>query len=149
MKKLFLLLWVMLSSLSFSFAQDIPADWSTSDEIIRIPEGHPRFPGCEYLTDDKTERHQCAQEAVISFIQENFQYPTEAYDHGIEGTVVVTFVIEKDGSITDPRFHYGLEDYFGEEALRLVSIMPNWIPGRQRGLVVRTQFNLPIKFRLD
>ncbi|MEO1711768.1 MAG: energy transducer TonB [Bacteroidota bacterium] len=149
MKKLFLLLWVILCSLSFSFAQDIPADWSTSDEIIRVPEGHPRFPGCEYITDDKTERYRCAQQALISFIKENLQYPTAAYEQGIEGTMIVTFVIEKDGSITDTRIRDGLEEYFGEEALRLVSIMPNWFPGRQRGLVVRTQFNLPIKFRLD
>ena len=101
--------------------------------------------------DDQEQRcyHQCAQEALKSFIQENLQYPAEAYEQGIEGTVVVRFVIEKDGSITNPSFYYGLEEYFGEEALRLVSIMPNWIPGRQRGLVVRTQFSLPISFRLD
>ncbi|MEM1220802.1 MAG: energy transducer TonB [Bacteroidota bacterium] len=149
MKKLILLLWLMLGHLSYSLAQDIPADWSTSDEIIRVPEDPPRFTGCEYITDDRSERHQCAQEAAKSFIQENLQYPAKAYDHGIEGTVVVTFVIEKDGSITDPKLIYGLEEYFGEEALRLISIMPNWIPGRRRGLVVRTQFNLPIKFKLD
>jgi len=72
-----------------------------------------------------------------------------ARESGIEGTVYVTFVVEKDGSITDVRVLRGIGGGCDKEAIRVVKEMPKWDPGKQRGKPVRVQFNMPIRFTLQ
>jgi protein TonB len=72
-----------------------------------------------------------------------------AREAGIQGTVFVTFVVERDGNITDVRVLRGVGGGLDEEAVRVVRNMPRWTPGRQRGQAVRVQFNLPIRFVLN
>lgn len=104
-------------------------------EIFTVVEEQPGYPGGE--------------EARIGFLQQNIKYPEEAKELGIQGRVFVTFVVEVDGSITDVRVLRGIGGGCDEEAIRVVKAMPKWVPGKQRGVPVRVQFNLPIKFTLQ
>ncbi len=105
------------------------------EQIFTIVEDDPEFPG--------------GQAALMQFLQGNLRYPTMAREAGIQGTVFVTFVVERDGSITDVRVLRGVGGGLDEEAVRVVRNMPRWTPGRQRGQAVRVQFNLPIRFVLN
>jgi periplasmic protein TonB len=105
------------------------------DVIFTVVEDQPEFPGGE------TARQQ--------FLSDNLRYPQMAREAGIQGTVFVTFVVEIDGSVTDVRIVRGIGGGCDEEAIRVVKMMPNWEPGRQRGQPVRVQFVMPIRFRLN
>jgi len=105
------------------------------EQIFTIVEDQPSFPG--------------GDAALMRYLQENLKYPTMAREAGIQGTVFVTFVVERDGSITDVRILRGVGGGLDEEAIRVVQSMPAWTPGRQRGQAVRVQFNLPIRFVLN
>lgn len=85
----------------------------------------------------------------IKFLQDNIKYPQMARESGIQGTVYVTFVVERDGSVTDVKVQRGIGGGCDEEAIRVVKSMPKWKPGKQRGKSVRVQFNMPIKFTLQ
>ena len=104
------------------------------DDIFTVVEQSPSFVGGE--------------EARISFLQANIHYPDTARSWGIQGKVFVTFVVEKDGSLSNVRVLKGIGGGCDEEAVRVVKMMPRWIPGRQRGEAVRVQFNLPIKYTI-
>ena len=112
----------------------------------------PRFPGCEDK-GSKAEKDQCAQKKLLEFIYKNIKYPAIARENGVEGTVVVQFVVEKDGKVTDAKVVRDIGAQCGAEALRVVELMNTkglrWTPGKQRGNAVRVQFNLPVKFKLE
>jgi protein TonB len=103
-------------------------------QIFMVVETAPSFPGGDV--------------ARMKFLQDNIRYPQMARESGIQGTVYVTFVVERDGSVTDVKILRGIGGGCDEEALRVVSNMPRWEPGKQRGKPVRVQFNMPIKFTL-
>ena len=105
------------------------------------------FPGCE--DKPKSDRKTCAEKKLLDFIYSNIKYPAIARENNIQGTVVLSFVVEKDGSITDAKALRDIGGQCGDEALRVVNDMPNWNPGKQRGRAVRVQFNLPVKFQLE
>lgn len=107
---------------------------NADDEAFVIVEQMPEFPGGEH--------------AMQAFMQEHFEYPEEAEDAGIEGTVYLNFVIEKDGSISNVKVVRGIGGGCEEEAIRVVGLMPNWIPGKQRGKLVRVSYNFPVKFKI-
>jgi periplasmic protein TonB len=118
------------------------------EEIFKVVEDMPRFPGCED-TANKDERKKCAEQKMLEYIYKNIKYPAIARENGVEGTVVITFVVETNGSITDATIARDIGATCGQEALRVVNMMPKWIPGKQRGNAVRVQFNLPVKFKLE
>ena len=89
------------------------------------------------------------EEAMYKYLSDNIKYPQVAKETGIQGNVIVTFVVEKDGTITDVRILKDIGGGCGEEALRVVKAMPRWNPGKQNGVPVRVQFNLPIRFTLQ
>ena len=107
----------------------------------------PAFPGCEGMA--KAEKKQCADKKMLEYIYGNIKYPAIARENGVEGMVVVQFVIEKDGSITASKVARDIGAGCGDEALRIVNQMPKWNPGKQRGRAVRVQFNLPVRFKLE
>ncbi len=114
---------------------DVEEDEEEPEDIIFVVvESMPSFPGGE--------------EARINYLNKNLNYPVMAREAGIEGTVYLTFVVEKDGSITGVRVLRGIGGGCDEEAVRVVQEMPRWIPGKQRNVPVRVQFNLPIRFML-
>jgi TonB family protein len=104
-------------------------------DVFTVVEKMPSYPGGE--------------EARIKFFAENIKYPQEARNKGITGTVYVTYVVEKDGSITNVKIIRGIGGGCDEESVRVVSSMPKWNPGMEKGKPVRTQFNIPIKYSLE
>jgi periplasmic protein TonB len=117
--------------------------------IFKIVEEMPRFPGCEDAVLTKKEKQDCATNRLLQFLSQNIRYPSIARDNGIEGTVVVRFVVERDGSISNAEVVREIGGGCGAEALRVVKSMPQWRAGMQQGRAVRVQFNLPVNFRLD
>jgi len=130
-----------------------PARKDGVEEIFRVVEEMPRYKQeeCEAM-GTTNEKKSCAQKAMLSAIYDNLQYPPLAKEHDVEGTVVVTFVVEKNGSVSDIRITRDIGAGCGQEAIRLVERMGaegQWVAGKQRGTPVRVQFNLPIKFRIE
>ncbi len=117
------------------------------EETFQVVEEMPRFPGCE--EEPKKKRYDCSTDKLLAFIYENIRYPEEAKRDSVEGTVVVQYVIQKDGSITETRIAKSIGGGCDEEVLRVVGLMPKWEPGRQRGRAVRVRYTLPVKFRLE
>lgn len=123
------------------------------DEIIRIAEQMPRFPGCEEQGGNNDAKKACADQKLLSFIYANIKYPPMAIEAQIEGTVVVSFVINKDGSVVDIKVLREPGGGCGKETTRIVKMMnrmaKKWTPGKQRGKPVRVRYNLPVKFKLN
>ena len=107
----------------------------TQDSIYRVSEVMPEYPG--------------GPNEMMRYIQENIKYPQSAIDNKIEGRVFVTFVVEKDGSISNAAVLRGIDKECDAEALRVVSSMPKWNPGQHKGEVVRTQFTIPIIYKFN
>jgi protein TonB len=105
------------------------------EEIFTIVQDMPSFPG--------------GDGAMLSFLGKNIKYPTLAKESGIQGTVYVTFVVEKDGSVSNVKVLRGIGGGCDEEAIRVVKSMPKWTPGKQRGKPVKVQYNLPCRFVLQ
>jgi protein TonB len=126
-----------------------PPPPSKVEEIFKVVEEMPRFPGCKDEPGDAKAKELCAQKKMLEYIYKNIKYPAIARENGVEGNVVITFVVEKDGSITDAKVVRDIGAQCGEEAMRIVNQMPRWDPGKQRGNPVRVQFNLPVRFKLE
>lgn len=105
------------------------------DEVFTVVEKMPAFPG--------------GDKARVKFLVGNVKYPEKARKNGISGTVFVSFIVEKDGSISNVELLRGVNELLDNEALRVVKLMPSWEPGIQRGKPVRVQFHMPISFNLD
>lgn len=127
---------------SFGFGQS-----SEEEPIYKIVEQMPRFPGCETEEVSESEKTKCAQDKMFKFIYDNIHYPAQARIKGIGGRVVVRFVVEKDGSISNTEIVRDIGGGCGKAAINVLKKMPNWIPGKQRGKPVRVQYNLPVKFQ--
>lgn len=139
------LLIILLFSSGLTYAQ------VDDDEIFTIVQDLPRFPGCEDIEGTYEEKKQCAEEKTMAFIIGNIQYPKIAKANRIQGRVIVRFIVEKDGSITNAevsRYGGSLGGGCNQEAIRIVNEMPKWIPGTHRGKPVRVRYNLPVKFEL-
>lgn len=104
-------------------------------EIFEVVESNPSFPG--------------GDEALMKWLSKNLKYPASAQDAGIQGRVVVQFVVNKDGSIVEPKVVRNVDPALDKEAIRVVSAMPKWTPGKQRGKTVRVRYTLPVMFRLQ
>ena len=120
------------------------------EEIIDVPfaviEDVPVFPGCENV--EKDQLRNCFQEQMNKHIRRNFRYPEITQEMGIKGRVYVNFIISEDGSITNIRMR-GPDKNLEGEAKRIISLLPNMTPGKQRGRPVRVPFSIPIVFRLQ
>jgi len=117
----------------------VPVERSKPEEIIEpeiflVVEQQPSFPGGEA--------------ARLKYFGQNIKYPQEAREMNIQGTVYVGFVVEPNGSISNIKILRGIGGGCDEEAMRMVSGMPDWNPGKQRGRAVRVQFNLGVRFTL-
>ena len=88
------------------------------------------------------------EQARIKFLQMNVKYPKIALEEGIQGNVYISFIIEKDGSLSDVKILRGIGGGCDEESLRVIKLMPKWIVGKKNGDLVRVRFNLPLKFTL-
>ena len=104
------------------------------EEIFQVVEDDPQFPG--------------GMQALMKFLRDNIKYPSVCQDQGIQGRVVVQFVVNTDGSIVDANVVKSANPHLDKEAIRVVGTMPKWEPGKQRGKAVRVRFTLPVNFRL-
>jgi protein TonB len=87
--------------------------------------------------------------ALMKYLAENIKYPAEAQNNGIQGRVVVSFVVERDGSLSDFQIVRSVDPSIDEEAIRVAKAMPRWIPGRQNGSTTRVKYNVPVSFRIQ
>lgn len=124
------------------------------------PEVYPDAPSDleKTIMSDTSQIHEAVEEApeypggmteMYSFLGSNIIYPQYAQDNNIQGKVYVQFVVEKDGSITDVNVIKGVHAVLDKEAVRVISNMPNWKPGKQRGLKVRVRYTIPINFTIN
>ena len=104
------------------------------NKVWEIVEQKPQFPGGEA--------------ALMKYIRDNMQYPSIAQENGIQGRVVVRFVVSKDGSVRDVTVMRGVDPSLDKEAIRVVKSLPNFIPGKQNGHAVNVYYILPVSFRL-
>lgn len=157
MKKMWIRLLMILPFLAFVFAiqsfelQSGPlpvlAEADTSENFVSPPPEKEEDETVFKMVEDSPV-FTGGQQALMNFLQENLTYPPTAREEKIQGTVFVTFVVEKDGSITDVKVLRGVHPDIDAEAMRVVKAMPDWTPGYQEGEPVRVQFNLPIRFVL-
>jgi len=87
--------------------------------------------------------------ALMEWLSKNIKYPVVAEENGIQGRVVATFVVERDGSITDVKIVKSVDPSLDKEAVRVLKAMPKWIPGKQNGQAVRVKYTVPVTFRLQ
>lgn len=120
---------------SDKLAIDTVSPASTQEGVFDVVEQMPQFPG--------------GNEAMMKFVTQNLKYPTEAHQKGIRGNVIVRFVVREDGTVTDAEVVRHADPLLEAEALRVVSLMPRWKPGRQNGKAVPVRSSLPVVFRLD
>ena len=105
------------------------------NKVFDVVEQMPSFPG--------------GMAALMAYLQKSIKYPPVAEENGIQGRVICTFVVERDGSVTDVRIAKSVDPSLDKEAQRVVSAMPKWIPGKQNGQSVRVKYTLPVTFRLQ
>jgi protein TonB len=121
------------------------------EEIFKVVEEMPRFPGCEEMPS-AAEKKACADKKLLAFIYANIKYPPIARENNVQGNVVVSFVVNRDGSIEQIKVLRDIGAGCGEEAVRVIELMQDqgikWHPGRQRGKPVRVQFLMPVRFTL-
>jgi len=106
-----------------------------TQKIFDVVEQQPSFPG--------------GQSALLSWLSSNIHYPPVAEENGIQGRVVVSFVVEPDGSISNVQVVRGVDPSLDKEAVRVTKAMPKWVPGKQNGQAVRVKYNLPVTFKLQ
>ena len=104
-------------------------------KVFDVVEEMPQFPG--------------GQAALLEYLAKNIKYPVVAEENGIQGKVIVTFVVERDGSITDVKVVKSVDPSLDKEAARVVKSMPHWIPGKQNGSAVRVKYTVPVQFKLQ
>ncbi|MBQ8116029.1 MAG: energy transducer TonB [Prevotella sp.] len=113
----------------------IETDENRTDKVFDKVEQMPSFPG--------------GQSALINYLKSNIKYPVIAEENGIQGRVVVQFVIGEDGSISDVRVAKSVDPSLDKEAVRVIKNMPKWIPGKLNGQSVKVRYTMPVTFRLN
>ena len=118
--------------------------------IFKFVEEMPLFGKCTDKGMSKEERKVCSDKAILQYVYDHIRYPSIARQNQIEGTVVASFVVEKDGTISQLEITRDIGGGCGKEVFRVIENMPDWSsPGLQRGRPVRVMMNLPVKFRLE
>ena len=123
--------WVDLDDYDYVEVEPEPEE----EEVFMVVEDAPEFPG--------------GINALLEYLKKNIKYPAICRDNNIQGRVIVSFVVNKDGKIVDPEVVKGVNPSLDKEALRVISTMPNWKPGYQRGKPVRVKYSVPVNFRLN
>lgn len=113
-----------------------------TDEPFPIVEDMPRFSGCG-------AEAKCTDEKMIRFIAKNIKYPPIAKENNITGKVYISFVVSKTGKVTNVEVVRSVDKYLDAEAVRVINLMPNFEPGKQRGKPVNVKYNIPINFTLN
>lgn len=110
-------------------------DGDQNNPVLDMVEEMPEFPG--------------GMKAFIAYLEKNTKYPVEAHAAGIQGRAIVNFIVRKDGSISDCKISRSADPYLDKEAIRVISTMPKWKPGKEKGQVVNVKFTAPVTFKLS
>ena len=124
---------LMMLVLLFSFMTST-AQTKKNNMVYDVVEVMPQYPG--------------GQIAMLKYIMENIKYPKQIMEEGIQGRVTVSFIVEKDGRVSNVRLLRSVQPSLDKEAIRVVKSMPKWTPGKHNGKPVRVRFNLPVMFKL-
>ena len=119
-------------------AKEVVVDEKPKEEetkVFDVVEQMPSFPG--------------GDAELMKFLHDHMKYPAVAEENGIQGRVICTFVVERDGSITDVKVIKSVDPSLDKEAIRVLKSMPKWIPGKQNGSAVRVKYTVPVTFRLQ
>lgn len=119
----------------FMMALPMNAQSESSTKVYDVVDEIPSFPG--------------GQNALMTFLAQNMVYPVKAQENGVQGRVIVSFVVETDGSITAVKVARSVDPYLDREAMRVVKAMPKWTPGKKDGKPVRVKYTIPVVFRLQ
>lgn len=123
--------WFDLEEIDYIEVEQEPEE----DDVFMVVEDAPEFPG--------------GIDALLKYLKDNIKYPSICRENNIQGRVIVQFVVNKDGRIVEPEVVKGVNPMLDKEALRVISGMPNWKPGKQRGKEVRVKYSVPVNFRLN
>lgn len=167
MKNLFILFVFLIPSIICS---------QHTEEIFKIVEEMPLFPGCDIAGDSQKTKSDCSKQQFLEYIYKNLKYPTEARKNKVEGMVIIQFVIDNDGSINDAKIVRDIGNSCGQAALEVVNSMSDlmtqdtittfdaqtfteqvrvisrkqlWRPGYQRGKAVKVLYTIPVRFKLQ
>ncbi|MBR3398652.1 MAG: energy transducer TonB [Prevotella sp.] len=132
MKKLILMSLMAVFCLSTVSAQKTVVS-KKNQKVFDVVEQMPEFPG--------------GMEALFKYMAENMKYPEDAKKQQVEGRVLVQFIVETDGSVSNTEVLMRVFPSLDAEAVRVISGMPKWIPGKQNGKVVRVKYTIPVSFR--
>ena len=110
-------------------------DFDDDPKVFDVVEQMPAFPG--------------GPNAMFEYLSKSIKYPAVAEENAVQGRVIVTFVVEKDGSITKVKVAKSIDPSLDKEAVRVIRNMPHWIPGKQNGSAVRVKYTVPVEFRLQ
>ena len=102
-----------------------------------------------YDVIEKMPEYPGGEQALIEFLSNNIKYPVTAQDKGIQGRVIIGFIIDKEGKVKQATVLRGVDAELDKEALRVVNLLENWVPGEQKGEKVSVRYTLPISFRLQ
>ena len=111
------------------------AEEGDEGEVFQVVEQMPEFPG--------------GMEKLMDYLSKNIKYPSIAQENNIQGRVIMEFVVNKDGSIVEPKVMRSVDTSLDNEAMRVIKSMPKWNPGKQRGKAVRVRYTVPVLFRLQ
>lgn len=128
MKKLFLIMFFMAFVSVNAYSQSDDSD----NEVYSMVDERAQFPG--------------GQNEMLKYLQENLQYPEDAKANNVHGRVIVKFIVERDGSLSDIKVMKGIGSGCNEEAIRLIQSMPKWKPGKNKGKEVRVSMMVPVNF---
>lgn len=147
---------LILATSAFLFQSFRPVKSETAAEStlpsvtgINAPQDVPKKDTVVFLEVEEMPQYPGGLEAMMKFLIENIRYPEQARKDSIQGKVFVNFIVEADGKVSNARVLRGIGGGCNEEAVRVVSLMPAWTPGKQQGRNVRVSFNLPIVFALQ
>ena len=124
-----------IQTVGYASAPKADGETKEESEIYQVVEEQPMYPG--------------GMQELMKYMQTNIKYPKEARERGIQGRVVVQFVVNKDGSICEEVVVRSVDPQLDAEAIRMLRTMPNWTPGKQKGEPVRVRFTLPVSFKLQ
>lgn len=125
---------IVVSDMSMSSIPDSYREGYEKEKVFDVVEQMPSFPG--------------GNGAMMYFLSSNIKYPIVAKENGTQGRVIVSFIVEKDGSLSDVKVERSVDPSLDREAQRVVKSMPRWNPGSQNGQAVRTKYTVPVAFRL-
>lgn len=132
-KNLFLLLAIIYCSNVYAYSVCVLVDNDTT--VYTKVEQPPDFPG--------------GMKKMYKFIKNNIQYPVQAFENKVKGNIFIAFIIEKNGSLSNIHIVQGIGYGCDEEAVRVIKLMPSWLPGKEKGEPKRVRMTLPIEFPLN